>query len=97
MFKKFTEAKYQGKNVQIMTGWDKVTGYFMIIEDLEFDPDFRDDELYQNTHLLYSNLDDPQLRLPCFDYRYFIGVLQKMGIEVENPESLWQDESQERG
>jgi len=75
-------SQYQGRAITILMGWDRLQGFFMVVDTEEESCD----------EPIYSNLLDPELAA-CGglapDLSHFIRVLKKLGLSV--PEHILQE------
>lgn len=85
---------HNGGEVEVTLGWDRAIGYFymtvMVVEnedDIDFEFD-EEDDLDEDSSIIYSNLDDGDKAFShtLDEYRE---ILKNLGIEV--PESMFEE------
>jgi hypothetical protein len=84
MSQRILKTTHQGKNIEVLLGWDQpLCRFFMQIYEQD---DGENESVY-----IYNNLDDEALRRTKMNYvdqfQYFKGIANALGVVV--PASIW--------
>jgi len=83
MSQHYVYTQLDGEKVVVMLGWDRpLSGYFMVVIR-PFEHTDEDGETYPDEEYLYSNIEDPNLRLGLSSRpTYFKEKLTELGITI---------------
>ena len=95
MSQHITPVVHNGKNAEVLVGWDApLQRFFLVVEDMDFK--YTDDD-EEDSEIIYSNLLDKNLPTFSINYQdlgYFKRILENLKIQI--PEEIWQKVLEDR-